>query len=523
MKKKAIDRFYSVGGVVLLLVFITVLRIGYLSINNFDLFYDEAQYWFWSKNPALGYYSKPPMVAWFIALTTSVCGDGEFCVRLSSPILHLVTTFVVYFIAVELFPKQKESRRSINIPFYAAITYITLPAVSVSSALVSTDPSLIMYWALSMLFFIKATKTNQMRWWILLGISGGLGMLSKYNMLLFAVSAVLYLAFSKNNRKYFTSSGLWLTVTIATAIFLPNVVWNMQNNMVSFTHTEDNATGSGIGLYPLNMLGFIGAQFGVFGPILFGVLLWILFRKTKIATSFKERKRNENKIIDDDVFKLLILFILPLFGMITVISLLSRAHANWAAPIYISATLLVVGWLASHHRRRLLNASLSIHLSAALIMFVFPYLDKLHHVEFNGSRTYFENGDFYINDPLKRLYGWSELGRGVTMAMNAYPDAYLLTDQRKVHAELLYYVTPHPFDAVKWNPTAKLSDHFDLTTNINKINGKNFLFVTASATVAADMLTYFESAEKVGNVSIRPYEDYSKEYYIYYLQGFKGY
>ena len=55
---------------------VTVLRLLWLAGNPIDLYPDEAQYWLWSRVPAFGYYSKPPLVAWLIALTTAVFGTS---------------------------------------------------------------------------------------------------------------------------------------------------------------------------------------------------------------------------------------------------------------------------------------------------------------------------------------------------------------------------------------------------------------------------------------------------------------
>src|ERR1051325_5649220 len=63
---------------------ITVVRLLWLAVHSPDLYPDEAQYWFWAQYPALGYYSKPPLVAWVIALTTALFGDSEFAVRLAA-------------------------------------------------------------------------------------------------------------------------------------------------------------------------------------------------------------------------------------------------------------------------------------------------------------------------------------------------------------------------------------------------------------------------------------------------------
>jgi hypothetical protein len=509
------DKLYGTKITMLLLLLITVLRIFHLSLGQFNLFFDEAQYWIWAQNPSLGYYSKPPMVAWFITLTTSLCGDSEFCTRLSSPLLHFVTAIAIYFTAFELFNSKKAKTKNqkphdSSIPFFCALTYITLPAVSVSSMLVSTDCSLLMFWALTLLFFVKAIHNNRLRWWLLAGICGGLGMLSKYNMVLFFGSAFLYFALSKENRHYLKSWQFWLAGVLAMAIFLPNILWNMQNHMVSFEHTSENATASSatLTLHPGNMLEFIGAQFGVFGPILFAALLWIM---GKFKTTFK-----------NDKYRLLLLNVLPLLCVIIAVSLISRAHANWAAPVYVPATILVVAWLINHRQKTLVKISLYLHIFVAILLMTFPYIAKIPHVHFTGAKTQIEDGHLYIKDPFKRLRGWSDLGEGVSMLLKAYPDTKLLTDARKIHSELLYYVHPHPFDAVKWNPTGKLGDHFDLTTDINNAGTKNFLYVTMSNDAAA-VVPYFESIERVGNVEVAPYKDFTIDYYIYYAVGFKGY
>ncbi|MGA8053909.1 MAG: hypothetical protein WCA12_08635, partial [Burkholderiales bacterium] len=45
------------------LVALVAWRALVLATNGIDLHPDEAQYVVWSRDPAFGYYSKPPMVA----------------------------------------------------------------------------------------------------------------------------------------------------------------------------------------------------------------------------------------------------------------------------------------------------------------------------------------------------------------------------------------------------------------------------------------------------------------------------
>ena len=66
---------------------LTMLRLAVLFITPLELYPDEAQYWLWSRTLDFGYFSKPPMIAWLIAGTTSL-GNEEPFVRLAAPFLH---------------------------------------------------------------------------------------------------------------------------------------------------------------------------------------------------------------------------------------------------------------------------------------------------------------------------------------------------------------------------------------------------------------------------------------------------
>ena len=156
---------------------LTALRVLALALSDLDLHGDEAQYWSWAQDPAFGYFSKPPMVAWIIAATTAACGDGEFCVRLASPLIHALTAGVVFVLARALYDAR--------IALWSAVTYATLPAVSFSSGLISTDVPLLLFWSLALVAFVHLLRRRGSAWTLALGVALGLGLLSKYAMGLF--------------------------------------------------------------------------------------------------------------------------------------------------------------------------------------------------------------------------------------------------------------------------------------------------------------------------------------------------
>ncbi len=54
-----------------LFIYFTLVLIGFkicaVYLTSFSLYGDEAQYWLWSQNLDFGYFSKPPLLAWFLS------------------------------------------------------------------------------------------------------------------------------------------------------------------------------------------------------------------------------------------------------------------------------------------------------------------------------------------------------------------------------------------------------------------------------------------------------------------------
>ena len=150
---------------------ITAARLIWLAVQSAGLYPDEAQYWFWAQHPAFGYYSKPPLVAWLIALTTAAFGDSEFAIRLSAPLLHAGAAGIVYAIAARLYDRRTG--------FWSALAYVTLPGVSLSAFIISTDAVLLPCWAAALYGFIRAREPGGGGWWLVAGIAAGTGLLAK--------------------------------------------------------------------------------------------------------------------------------------------------------------------------------------------------------------------------------------------------------------------------------------------------------------------------------------------------------
>lgn len=488
-------------------VVITLWRLAELFLSPINLSFDEAQYWGWAQNPDWGYFSKPPLIAWVIWLTTHIGhSDAEGWVRMGSTLAHVIT-------AMTLFSVGRRVSRPENAPataVWSAITWITIPGVVISAMIISTDAFLLMFWALALFAYIRAVTTNGLKWWILLGIWLGLGFLSKYAMAFFLIGMVIHMVWDKAYRPYlrqpWKQPGPILSLIIGGLFYLPNWLWNRSHGFVSYHHTGENANLDHGHLFNIgNMFEFIGSQFGVFGPFLFAallvLLLWRLRRATNLANSPCAPSR-----------KLLISFVLPPLFLICIQAFLSRANANWAATAFVAATPLVVGWLIESGKpwRHLLTASLVLHLIVA-----FAFYDGQAIARHAGhplpARLDIE----------KRVRGWDDAGVWARNVRISHPQLTYLFLDRKVMASMLYYARPLSWDSVIFNPTGHVLNHYELTTTMKGREGDDFLLITRNP-VTDHVKSYFDDVTLVSSFRKPIHPSYTLTLYAYVAKGYHG-
>ena len=388
-----------------LVALLTAARIAVSAASGLNLSGDEAQYWSWAQTLDWGYFSKPPMVAYLIAAATAACGDGEACVRLPSALLHGATALVLFFVARHLAGPRAG--------FWTGLTYASLPAVSLSSQLVSTDVALLFFWSLAMLAYLRLLAGAGAAGGALLGLALGLGFLAKYAMVYFFVAVAAHMVVSPPARALLRRPAPWLALAIGGLLIAPNILWNQTHGWATVGHLKANANLGGDIFQPLSGLRFLGEQMGVFGPILFIVLSVAALRLARGQSTATKR--------------FLAVFSLPILAIVTAQALLSRANANWAAVAYPAATIWVVLTLAAGRARLWRHLSLGLH-GAAMGLLWF------------GLVAYPAISPPTARDPLARLHGWPEFADEVAALMARHPARMVVIDDRKIMASLLYYL-----------------------------------------------------------------------------------
>ena len=474
------------GLVVALLVGLTVIRLIGLKLSVVDLFVDEAQYWAWSRHLALGYFSKPPLLAWIIAAAEHVCGSSEACVRSPSPIMYLATSLLIYAAACSLYDRRTA--------VWAALFCALMPGAVFSARIISTDVPLLLFWALALFAYVKLIADPRPRWGVLLGIALGLGLLAKYAMIYFLFGVALAAVLDSGARALLRTRALWLGVIVAVVLILPNVVWNLSHGLVTFRSVGDNVHNSGSGFDPRHLPEFLLSQFGVSGPITFAVLLLAIARMRSSAIPRADR--------------LMLAFAIPPLALIAATSLITHVNANWAATSFISGIIVAVAIMERNGARALLVISLAIGVVAQVALIVGDA------VATQAGLPQGWGGDVY-----HRVLGWRALGETAGRLAQKTGAGTIVGENRDVVAALLYYWRDQPQQVLQWRVGGP--PQFELAAEMTAAAAEPVLLITACPSPERLKL-YYANVAPLGRIDTPTGPTSQRSYVAFALSGRRG-
>lgn len=481
-----------------LTLLITALRLVAIRLSPLQLYADEAQYWAWSQQLAFGYFTKPPLLAWIIRATT-LTGDAEPLVRLSSPLLHAAAGIFIFLAANRLY----EARTA----FFALLTYELTPAVQLGSFVASTDTPLVCCLAAALWAYAALQQADGRGWRAALGlgIALGLAFLAKYAALYSVIGIALHLALSREARPAWRPATIAAAVGAFVAIVAPNLVWNALNGFAAAHHLASEAAWGGPRQGgPVAALGFIASQFGVFAPIPFAVLVggatWLAARR-KLTTADG----------------LLLAWTLPPLVIVLVQACIAGAKANWAAAAFVPASILVAAWLLRWGRPRILVAILAAQALLAIGGLVVVTQPQL------ANRI-------GLASVLRGVRGGRELTAIIVGRAQAQPPSAPLTavavDDRELFNLAAYYGRDYfgkagpPLKA--WMPGPVPANQGELTAPLTPANGARVLAVSHDGAFTAQMRAQFRRSGETDIGDVWLDNTHRRGVAMFVGEGFKG-
>ncbi len=202
-----------------------------------------------ARHLAWGYVAYPPMTPFFGRLSIILFGTSLAGFRLFAAIAQAVTIVLAGWMAREM----GGGRAAQLIAAGTALPFCIGGGVMMQY--VAFDA---LCWVLAAYFAVKLLKTADARWWLAIGAAVGFGFQAKYTMGVFAL-AIAIGALLTDARRFYANKWLWRGVALAVLIFLPNILWQMKNDLISLQflhhiHQRDVGLGRARNFLPAQLI-----------------------------------------------------------------------------------------------------------------------------------------------------------------------------------------------------------------------------------------------------------------------------
>jgi 4-amino-4-deoxy-L-arabinose transferase-like glycosyltransferase len=352
------------------LLFAVIVLLNLYFNGRFQLHYDEAYYWVWSKNLNLSYFDHPPMIAYLIYLTNFL-GHGEFYVRLSAVITTTITLLTIFKLSQRMFGPMVAN--------IALLLAISCPLFEGAMFVVTIDSPLFMFWALTLYCFYRGIFEHSNKNIYLAGIFSGCALLSKYTAVLIFPSLFIFLLCSTQYRNFLWRKEVYIAFILAMIIFSPVIIWNYQHNWASFNFQFNHGVAIDNVINWHSFGDFWGGTAIVMGPFIFLAILYytVLYIKQNINEA-----------------KLAFLFWSFSFGFIffAYFSLYKHNEANWSGPLFISGIILLAKYLVENNNKWVYKSSfVLIVIILALAKFPLAFVPQKFHNRIPAFNAFFNN------------------------------------------------------------------------------------------------------------------------------------
>lgn len=309
-------------------------------------------------------------------------------------------------------------------------------------------------------------------------------MLSKYTAVFIAVGFILIFIFSKKARKWLLTPYPYLAIVLAFMAFLPQFIWNAQNDWASFAYQSTRRAGE-ISRWRIDLFaGMLGSQIAVVSPLIFFGMIWAIFR-AGLNGFFEKRKSDSQKPLCskfDNLF--LFAFSAPLIVFFSLVALRYWVKLNWFAPSYVAGALALVVFFYDEKRKiKFLRWSAIV---AGIETFLLCFIALSPFVPLTGEAGYWK--------------GWREISERVETELREMPKGTFIAGWGyKVPSELRFHLPGNP----ETHSNEILGFHglnYSYWTNIESLIGRDCIFVADSREPFRDpeiLNDYFERVEEL--------------------------
>ena len=197
---------------------------------------DELDFIMSARRLDWGYVSYPPLTPFFARIGLELFGESLRGLR----VLPAVAQGIAMVLA-GLMARDMGGKRGAQI--LAAFAVFIAPVSLMGGTVIMYFAFDYLWWVLVAFFTVRLLTSDEPRYWLGIGAGIGLGMMTKYTMAFWVVGLVVTVLIT-SVRKYLLSKWLYVGAGLALLIFLPNLIWQIQHDLIaldylSFIHARD--------------------------------------------------------------------------------------------------------------------------------------------------------------------------------------------------------------------------------------------------------------------------------------------
>jgi len=360
-----------------------------LTNGRYGFHRDELQFLSDARHLDWGFVSYPPLTPFLEHIGLALFGVSLTGLRLFSVIFQAAVILVTGLMAKEL-----GGSRLAQFTAALAVAFSPLPLFNATEFQYTSFD--FFWWVLSAYFVIRLLHSEDPRWWLAIGATVGIGLLTKYSIV-FYIAGILAGVVLTSARRYLLSIWFWSGIALGLLIFLPNFLWLARHDFIAYHFLQNiHARDVRIGRADSFLLDQfrIGANFATFPLWLIGIVAYLRCRRYRMVA-----------------FMYLVPLALFFFG---------KGRGYYMAAGY--PMLLAMGATRIAHRLTLLptwgrRTALAAYFSAFaigsayIIAIIIPLAPSGPLRDFALKR----NGD------LREEFGWNELVRTVAQIRDSLP------------------------------------------------------------------------------------------------------
>jgi 4-amino-4-deoxy-L-arabinose transferase-like glycosyltransferase len=477
--------------------------------HNLELGNDEAYYWTYAMYPDWSHFDHPPMVGFFQQLfSLNLLFDSELALRLGFILSGSLSTVLLFYIGKEI----KDERTG----WLAAILFNTsIYGFIISGLFVMPDGPLVLFWMLSLLYFIKFIKTDDRkrmnRYLSVSLISLAFAIYSKYQAVYLLFGFMVYLFTYR--RSQLRNPVLYLNLIFSALALFIILYWNYVNSFEGIRYHSSRISLLSVHFNPDSFFREVFGQILYNNPYNYVMILAALF-------SFKKQK-----FMQGHYYFLFLILGLPLILTTIFFSIFRDTLPHWSGVAFLSLIPLAAAYLAQRDRTPVLRFTLI--LIFVLMLIGLGVVNRGWFINQHISSQ--ENKKLGKNDPTLDMYGWDQVQRALELLETDRQDleSVPLVSNKWYPGSHLYYYVAEPMGKELY----VLGDIKDMhkyywinRTKPGLVPGQNGIYMTFShhfKDPQKHMSAYFNEMELLREFEVRRGEKTVEYGYIYLLKDYK--